>query len=523
MRTYSHSPRRDGFQNRVESYVLTHFKGLWDRVQQSKLLSRKVNRALINHAIYKLPTRPFPLSTFAPYTSWQSLTDRTFTARHLPPTPPRAPLPPVEAVADLFERRPGREQVSRKSTVLFSHFAQWFTDGFLRTVQDDVCKNTSPHEIDLCQLYGLNPDVTGELRSGQGGRLKSQIINGEEYPCFYYNADGQTSFKHVPAPLTGRFPLSAERKAKLFALGVERANVQVGYVMMNTLFLREHNRICALLTAEHPAWDDDRLFHTARNIVIVLVLKIVIEEYINHIAPYHFKFRLDAEAFPNERWYRQNWMSAEFSLVYRWHGLVPDQLTLGGQQYPSEQTLFNNSLLTDAGLGPMFEDASRQPAGDIHVFNTPRSLRYVEIDSIQMGRDLQLASYNDYRELAGFPRVKRWDEISGDPEVQQTLKRLYKHVDNVEFYTGLFAEDVRDRAAVGALIGRLVGIDAFSQALTNPLLNPHIFNEQTFSASGLRIIEQTQRLSDIVHRNIPATDRHYTVSMTRLDALSQTA
>jgi prostaglandin-endoperoxide synthase 2 len=520
MHTRARNTHRDGLNNRIEYYILTHFKGFWNLIQRRGYLRRKVNRALINRAISKIATRPFPLSTMAAYTSWDSLTDRTYTGRHLPPVSPRASLPSVDEVAQLFLRRAGQEQRSGKSTVLFSHFAQWFTDGFLRTDRTNPLKNTSTHDIDLCQLYGLNRQATLALRSHERGRLKSQLINGEEYPPFYFDQDGTPRAEFQDLPIVYPDDLPSDRKATLFALGVDRANVHVGYVMITTLLLREHNRICSMLATEHPEWDDERLFQTARNIVIVLVLKIVVEEYINHITPYHFTFRLDPTAFPNERWYRQNWMSVEFSLVYRWHGLVPDRVCLGGREYPSNETLFNSSLLTTAGLGQVFEDASLQPAGDIHLFNTPAYLREVERASIELGRAVQLASYNDYRVMAGYPRVTRWDQISGDPEVQQGLQRVYGHVDNVELYAGLFAEDVREHAAVGALIGRLVGIDAFSQALTNPLLNPNIFNARTFTTTGLRIINETQRLADMLHRNIPATNRRYTVSLTRLDAMS---
>ena len=60
---------------------------------------------------------------------------------------------------------------------MFMFFAQWFTDSFLRTSNDDPTgrKNTSNHEIDLCQIYGLDADKTAMLRSHDGGRLKSQL------------------------------------------------------------------------------------------------------------------------------------------------------------------------------------------------------------------------------------------------------------------------------------------------------------------------------------------------------------
>ena len=48
------------------------------------------------------------------------------------------------------------------------------------------------------------------------------------------------------------------RKRRLHATGLERGSNTVLYAALNALFLREHNRICGLLAAAHPGWDDDR-------------------------------------------------------------------------------------------------------------------------------------------------------------------------------------------------------------------------------------------------------------------------
>jgi prostaglandin-endoperoxide synthase 2 len=345
------------------------------------------------------------------------------------------------------------------------------------------------------------------------------MINGEEYSPYYFeNGVVKEEFKSLfksPDEVLPKSELEPAKKEKLFAMGKERGNVQIGYVMMNTLFLREHNRICDVLAAHYSDWDDERLFQTARNIVIVLLIKIVLEEYINHIAPYHFKFIVDPLSFTNEKWYRQNWMTVEFNLLYRWHSLVPNEVYLDSHKIPITETQWNTEMVTSRGLGRLFEDASNQAAGEIGVFNTAPFLIDTDLKSIQHGRDARLASYNDYRELCQFPRVTDFDQITGNVEAQKLLKRLYGHVDNIEFYVGLFAEDTRENSAVGALIGRLVGIDAFSQALTNPLLAENIFNEKTFSPIGMEIIQTTRNLSDVLHRNIPQTDKRFKVSMTQ--------
>jgi prostaglandin-endoperoxide synthase 2 len=525
---------RDGFGNEVQTYVLTHFGWFWRLLQRSRRLSRAVNKALINSAIYKIPTRPFAFSLMtldamipgtqrpkgtATYTSWQSLIDRTYTGRHLPPDPQfTARLPDIDRVVDLFRRRNG-PIASQKSTLLFPYFVQWFTDGFLRTASPNRLMNTSNHHIDLSPVYGLTPQSTNMLRSFAGGTLKSQTINGEEYPEYYYDAATDAvkpEFAGLYTPLNDEARLPREQRAQLFAMGVERANVQVGYVMMNVLCLREHNRLCALLAQAYPDWDDERLFQTARNILMVVVMKVVVEEYINHIAPYEFKFITDPMAFINERWYRQNWMTVEFTLVYRWHSALPPTATYAGSTRPMAETLWNNAMLTQRGLGVMFEETSAQPAGRIGLHNTDDALvDAAEKRGIQLGREAQLASYNVYREMCGFPRVTDFSQITGDADTQRELKQLYGTVDGIELYAGLYAEDVRENSALPALVGRIVGIDAFSQAFTNPLLSPSIFNEATFSPVGWKIVNTPVTLGDLVNRNTPPAPKRWNVTFYR--------
>lgn len=512
---------RDALANRIETFVTTRFPGVWRAIERVPKLHSRVSATLVDRTIRKIPTRPNPLSTVSDYTSWTSLTDRAWDSRHLPPAEDR-PLPPAESVAALFNRD-GEMIPCEKSTLLFPYFAEWFVDGFLRSERPypdpetgeprrDPARNESNHEIDLIQIYGLTDDVTRQLRVGRGGLLHSQELGGEEYPPYLYKgADKQ--FDKVTVVRAEQ--ITDDQRRQLFAFGSDTGNLQLGFVLMGVLFLREHNRIARDLEREY-GWDDERLFQTARNILTVILIKIVVEEYINHISPYHLKLLADPTGFRNPRWYRQNWMAIEFNLLYRWHSLVPSSFLVGSREVAVADTLFNTDLVVEHGLGACFEDASRQRAGRVGLLNSPPEVWDAELASVRQGRAVRLRPYNEYRRLARFPRARRFEDVSSDPRVVSGLRDLYGSVDEIELYPGLFAEDVRPNAVLPSLIGRLVAIDAFSQAFTNPLLSPRVFNPETFSPLGWQLIRTTNTLSDLLHRNVPP-GRRYDVTMTRRD------
>ena len=502
------------------------FGALWRFIQRVPPLERIANRLLINQAINVLPPRPYRLSTKRDFTSQATLVDKTYNCRQLEPTEAIDPrtTPDARRVLDLFRRE---EFIPcEKSTVLFAYVAQWFTDGFLRSDRSiegkderDITRNESTHEIDLAQLYGLDEATTERLRdAGQPILLAHQGEVGEELPPDLYEADGACVARFADLRVIGTKHAQVDN-AQLLAMGSDVSNTQIGYAMLNTLFLREHNRIAREIAEANPRWDDDHVFAAARNVLTVLLIKVVIEEYINHIQPTHFKFRLDPRGFEKQPWMRPNWVAVEFNLLYRWHSLIPSELAVGSQTLPLEQTVFRTKdLLATHGLPALIDSASRQRAGRVGLRNTPEMLLYrAELPSIEAGRKVRLRGYNEYRRACGFRPAQTFEEISSDPRTAAMLRDVYDgDVDDVEFYVGLFAEDVRPNSVLPPLIGRLVGLHAFSQLLTNPLFAPAIYNhEETFSRRGRQIIAETRSLADVVRRNIPRATSMPLVALTR--------
>jgi prostaglandin-endoperoxide synthase 2 len=482
---------------------------------------RLASRMVINYYSYATSLRPRALTMEGDYTTWTGLNNRRFTGRHLPPADPEfvAALPPEGDVTALFRR--DQEIKSTDTSVWFMFFAQWFTDSFLRTSREDYRQNTSTQEIDLCQIYGLGPEQTRMLRTMSGGRLKSQLIDGEEFPVFLFQerAPGEpVAFKpEFQGLFDERFVIDTilgnapdERLDSVFAVGLEHGNSTIGNTILNTLFLREHNRIAGVLRSEHPDWDDNRLFETTRMIMIVLLLKLVVEEYIRHIGP--FDFAIEAVPFiaDEERWNRPNWIAIEFNLLYRWHMLVPDHIGDGEQALAPTEFLNNNPLVISRGLESLVAQCSRERAGKIGLLNTPRFLvdqstpdhPSLEARSISLMRRARLRSYNDYREAYGLPRMTSFSELTSDEAVRERLESLYgDDIDRLEWYVGIFAEEYPDYLMMGELLTTMVANDAFTQALTNPLLSKNVFTEGTFSAAGMKIIEETSSLQQIIARN----------------------
>ncbi|CAN5265553.1 hypothetical protein BH20ACT16_BH20ACT16_00540 [soil metagenome] len=547
--TAPRSTAKDGLANKIKFRVLTRFAPFWQGVQRSGPLERVVNRVLINNGIMTAAPRPYRLSTMSDYTSIESLTDQTYNSRQLAPVPADAPAhPDAREVADLF-RRPVKQtadgkdvEVMRecaKSTVLFAYVAQWFTDGFLRSrraepdartrFEDldpqryrDITRSESTQEIDMTQLYGLNREQTLALRAKEGGLLKSQQIGGEEFPPYLCDEEGaiKPEFASVPEPVGFRNPLlTPKQKKHFFAMGSDAGNSQIGYAMLNVLFLREHNRVAQELAGTHPTWDDERLFQTARNTVIVLLIKLVIEEYINHIAPYQFKFRMHPGAFSKQPWMRPNWIAAEFNLLYRWHSLIPSAIDVHGTPVPLPDTINDPQLLTKQGIGPLFDDASRQRAGEVGLLNTSAFFHdMTTLPSIVQSRVVRLPGYNDYREDLKMPRLTSFDQLTSSVRLREELQRLYGSVDKLEFYVGIFAEDPRPNSVLPSLLGTMVGLHAFSQLMTNPLLATGIWDHpDTFAPEGRRIIAQTNSLAELVKRNLPAGADMPEVRLTRAD------
>jgi prostaglandin-endoperoxide synthase 2 len=214
---------------------------------------------------------------------------------------------------------------------------------------------------------------------------------------------------------------------------------------------------------------------------------------------------------------RPNWVAVEFNLLYRWHCLIPDRIDVGADEpVDLAATMYQaKPLLSGPGLGTLIDRASRQRAGKVGLHNTTKLLEPAELAGVAAGRAVGLRGYNDYREACKLGRARDFGDVTTDAALAAELQDVYEHVDNLDYFVGLFAEDRRPNSVLPPLIGRLVGLHAFSQLMTNPLFAPQVYNTETFSPRGAQIIAETKSLADMVRRNLPADSPMPEVRLTR--------
>lgn len=498
------------------------------------LLGIVINRVATNSLATQTQARPRPFSLWShvrvpkgklgpvsDFTSWPGLTDKKFSARHLSPLSPPNPKN-IAQLTELFMRPTGSPQRPDRSSLLFMFFAQWFTDSFMRVNGDDRRQNTSNHDIDLCQIYGLDEKTCRLLRSLKDGRLKCRPIKGAEYPdllCEPRTTGGfqvKREYKRLPHnrktfALMKQSGVPIARASHLYATGLDNGNGSIGYTAISTLFLREHNRIAGELVARYrtdpewryatdPVYFDERVFQTARMINTVVLLKLVVEEYINHISGIRL-FKLDHKFAEQQSWYRHNWVSLEFNLLYRWHGMVPDILTVNNTSYPHLEYRFNNKLLENLGMENLVTAVSATKAGRIGLLNTSIDLQHAEQASVAMAQAFQLQTYNAYRKQFGLWRFSSLSQLTKNQAQLAAIEAIYSDVNDVDLLTGLFAEDRYNGAIFGDLMNAMVSYDAFTQIYTNPLLSKHVYGEKTFTEVGMKIIASTNSLKEFAHRN----------------------
>ncbi|KZO96936.1 heme peroxidase [Calocera viscosa TUFC12733] len=263
---------------------------------------------------------------------------------------------------------------------------------------------------------------------------------------------------------------------------------------------------------------DDEIFNTARLINCGFLMNIILTDYLSAILglvregsqwildPLDFVRKNDHSILERGT---GNAVSVEFNLLYRWHApisledekwteamfrdifrdepdiawdeltipkfmqkvasisqrdLDPRSWTLNGKQRDATSGKF-----ADDDLAAILQDATENAAQAFRARGTPAVMRVIEMMGMREARNWGVCTLNEFRKFLGLTEYKSFHEWNPNKEISNAAMRLYGHIDNLELYPGLQAEEPKPlKPGAGLCPGYTIsrGILADAVALT---------------------------------------------------------
>ncbi|KAM9858323.1 prostaglandin G/H synthase 1-like [Aulostomus maculatus] len=484
----------------VVHYLLTHFHWIWDLVNNSFL--QDIFMRLVLTVRSDLIPSPPTYNTKYGYLSWESFYNTSYYTRLLPPVPEDCPLPlgtkgkpelpDPKMLAERFFKRQKFRPDPQGTNLMFAFMAQHFTHQFFKTDHEAGGAFTKAlgHGVDASNIYGDNLVRQLQLRLHEDGKLKYQLVNGEMYP---------PTVSEVPVHM--EYPEGFPANQRL-VIGQEWFGILPGLTMYATIWLREHNRVCDILKVEHPTWDDEQLFQTARLIIIGEIITIIIEEYVQHLSGYLLKLKFDPSLLFNARFQYSNRIALEFCLLYHWHPLMPDSFLIDGDEISYSQFYYNTSLLMHYGVEKLVDAFSRQPAGQVGGGrNAHKVVLKVSEMVIRESRAARVQPFNEYRKRFNLKPYTSFHEFTDDDEMARGLEECYGDIDALEFYPGILLEKTRSNGIFGESMVEMGAPFSLKGLLGNPICSPEYWKPSTFGGeTGFNIVK-TSTLKKLVCLN----------------------
>lgn len=350
--------------------------------------------------------------------------------------------------------------------------------------------------IDASVVYGSDESIALALRTLEGGQLKSQETDvGELLP---FNTDGLIN---EPAPVS-----------QFFLAGDVRSNENIGLTSMQTLWVREHNRIAEeLATTEFAGQDladpeiDEEIYQRSRQIVMGLIQNITYNEFLPSTVGFN--------AIPTYSGYDSNidpQISDEFAAAaYRiGHTTLADELLIaGGEAIPLAEAFFRPDIVSAMGIDGILEGLTLQTMQEVdnqivdgvrNFLNDGPGFDLAAIN-IQRGRDQGIPDYNTLRESIGLERLSSFDEMTSNEALADLFELVYGTPDNADPWLAMISEDHVPGTMTGETAFTIM-VDQFTRLrdgdrfyFENAIDNTELVNE----------IKAT-RLSDVIERNTTA-------------------
>jgi hypothetical protein len=390
--------------------------------------------------------------------------------------------------------------------------------------------------LDLSQVYGSTNVVADALRTHSGGRLKTSPGNLLPFNNLNYFTQIQLNALNM-ANDAQQVP-----DGQLFAAGDRRANENIELTAVQTLFMRNHNRLAGQLQALHPTWTDEQLYQEARKLNIAEEEIITYTEFLPAI--------LGPNALPAFLGYNDDvnpGIATEFSTVgFRFgHSLLsnsvgrnnndgtditdvnpngagvnltedffrPDLINPNGVTVNLIDTNGNPDPHTSSGIGAILKADADNAANemDLLLIDEVRNVLFgiphgpgtdLAARDVQRARDHGIGTYNQVRVAYGLPAVTSFAQITSDVAVQNELKATYGTVGKIDPFEGMLAEDHLAGADVGPTIKAILA-KQFRHLRDG---DRFFYLNETFSLQELTLLGQGNTLAKVIKNNTAITN-----------------
>lgn len=346
--------------------------------------------------------------------------------------------------------------------------------------------------IDGSMVYGSDAARARALRTLEGGRLKTSA--GDLLP---FNTDGLAN--------------AGGPSSNLFVAGDIRVNENVALMSIQTLFVREHNRLAGEIAAREPGLSDEQIYQRARSQVIAQIQAITYNEFLpallgpDALRPYQGYNPRVNPGISNE------FATAAFRLGHtllspELRQLGADGQTIAAGNLALRNAFFNIPSLLATGIDPLLRGAASQRAQELDnqivddvrnfLFGPPGAGGFdLASLNIERGREHGLADYNATRVALGLRPVRSFAEITSDVGVQRQLASLYGDVNHIDLWVGGLAEDHVPGGSVGETFTRILA-DQFERTRDGD----RFWYQNVLRGEALAQVDRTT-LADVIARN----------------------
>ena len=384
--------------------------------------------------------------------------------------------------------------------------------------------------LDLSQVYGSTQVISNALRTFQGGLLKTSPGNMLPYDNTDYFTTAQI------AALNMANDAQAVPESQLFAAGDVRANENIELTTLQTLFVRNHNRVAAQLQKLHPKWTDEQLYQEARKLNIAEYQSIIYNEWIPTV--------LGTNALPRYTGYKANVdaaISNEFSTVaFRFgHSMVSGEIERQnndgsdlvtsvpeGADISLAEDFFDPNLLNPSGaidpltglpssdIGPILkaEADGIENQVDLLAINDIRNLLFgngglggddLMARDVQRDRDNGIPDYNTLRAALGLPAVTSFSQITSNVQAQQALEAAYPGgVNTIDAFEGGLAADHVAGSDVGSLFQKIM-VDQFTRLRNG---DRFFYLNENFTSEEMSFFQRDNTLAEVIESNTSVTN-----------------